>query len=258
MAGGSTLAGGARGAVTVVAGDAALAETLVGRFVAAARSAVAQGGSFRVALAGGTTPAAAYQVLAEEHKADLPWSQMHVFWGDERPVPPDHPDSNYRMAAEHLLRHVPIPPEQIHRMRGEAQDLDAAAGEYGRELARAFGITPGGAPPAFDLILLGMGPEGHTASLFPDSPALGSRAWVEAPFVPQLGMRRITLTPQVINAAHQVVFAVGGQNKAAALKAVQATHAEPERYPARVVAPETGALEWLVERDLALAAGLTG
>ena len=256
MDGGARPTGTLDGSVTVVAGDAALAETLVGRLAAAARQAVTERGSFRVALAGGTTPAAAYQALADQHRADLPWGQVHVFWGDERPVPPDHPDSNYRMAAEHLLRHVPIPADQIHRMRGEAVDLEAAATEYARELAGAFGIAPGGGPPAFDLILLGMGPEGHTASLFPDSPALESGAWVDAPFVPQLGMRRITLTPRVINAARQVVFAVGGQNKAAALKAVLATHAEPERYPARVVHPERGALEWLVERDLAVAAGV--
>jgi 6-phosphogluconolactonase len=242
--------------VTIVAGDAALAEALAARFVAAAQRAVAERGRFAVALSGGTTPAAAFEVLAQRHAGDVEWSAVHVFWGDERPVPPDHPDSNYRMASEHLLRQVPIPEGQIHRMRGEAADLDAAAAEYGADLAQAFGIAPGGPPPVFDLVLLGMGPEGHTASLFPDAPALGAQGWVEAPFVPQLGMRRITLTPRVINAARRVIFAVGGQNKAAALKAVLATHADPERYPARVVAPVHGALEWLVEHDLAVAAGV--
>lgn len=248
--------GASRGTLTIVAGDTALAETLVARFVTAAREAIGARGRFQVALAGGTTPAAAYQVLADRHDTDLPWSQVHVFWGDERPVPPDHPDSNYRMAAEHLLRRVPIPANQIHRMRGEAEDLEQAASAYADELAQTFGIAPDGPPPAFDLVLLGMGPEGHTASLFPDSPALTATDWVQAPFVPQLGMRRLTLTPRVINAARAVVFAVAGQNKAAALRAVLAAATEPERFPARVVDPTAGSLEWLVERELAAAAGL--
>ena len=244
--------------VTVVAGDQALAQTLVDRFVAAAQEAVAERGAFRVALAGGHTPEAAYAVLASAHRDGVPWEQIHVFWGDERPVAPDHPDSNYRMAAEALLRHVSVPQGQVHRMRGEAQDLEAAAADYAVELAHAFAIDTAGAPPVFDLVLLGMGAEGHTASLFPDSPVLGSHAWVAAPFVPQLGMRRLTLTPWVINAARQVVFAVGGQNKAAALRAVLGPERQPERYPAQVVSPRQGVVEWLVERDLAQAAGLAG
>jgi 6-phosphogluconolactonase len=239
--------------ITVVTGDEALAEALAARFVDALRRAVAERGVFRVALAGGTTPALAYQRLAE---ADVPWSLVHVFWGDERPVPPDHPDSNYRMAWETLLSRVPIPPAQIHRMRGEAQDLEAAAAEYAVELADAFGIAPDGPPPRFDLILLGMGPEGHTASLFPESPALASRAWVASPFVPELGMRRLTLTPVVLNRAAAVVFAVSGVNKAHALRAVLQGPRQPERYPAQIVQPGDGTVEWLVEAALAARAGI--
>jgi 6-phosphogluconolactonase len=246
----------ARVRVTVVADTAALAQTLAERFRDAARRAVAERGLFRVALAGGSTPEAAYALLARSD--GIPWSAVEVFWGDERPVPPDHPDSNYRMAHEALLAHVPVAPGHVHRMRGEAQDLEAAALDYAAELAAAFGVGPDGPPPRFDLILLGMGGEGHTASLFPDSPALADPGWVAAPFVPQLGMRRLTLTPRVLNRAAEVVFAVAGASKAAALRAVLGGPRQPARYPAQVVAPPQGFVEWIVERALAERAGLVG
>lgn len=239
--------------VTVLAGDERMAGALADRFAAAAVEAVRARGTFRVALAGGNTPAAAYIRLTT---MDLPWSAIQVFWGDERPVPPDHPDSNYRMAQDTLLSHVPIPRAHVHRMHGEAQDLEAAAAEYAVELADTFGMAADGAPPRFDLVLLGMGAEGHTASLFPDSPALGAQTWVASPFVPELGMRRLTLTPRVINRAAQVVFAVGGANKAGALMAVLHGERRPERYPAQVVAPADGTVEWLVEQALAEKAGI--
>ncbi len=239
--------------VTVVPDAPALASLLAERFVALARAAVRERGAFRVALAGGTTPAQAYRLVADQ---DLPWSQVHVFWGDERPVPPDHPDSNYRMAEEALLRRVPLPDGNVHRMAGEAQDLEAAAAEYAVDLAHAFGIPMAEDPPRFDLVLLGMGAEGHTASLFPDSPVLESHAWVAAPFVPQLGMRRLTLTPWVLNAARAVIFGVGGESKAAALRAVLGSPRQPARYPAQAVAPRVGTLEWVLEAPLARAAGV--
>ena len=242
--------------LTVLAQPEALAQTLARRFVAAARASVARRGAFRVALAGGTTPARAYALLAALPEGEVPWPQVHVYWGDERPVPPDHPDSNYRMAHEALLAHVPVPPEHIHRMHGEAQDLEAAAADYALGLADGFGIATGGDPPRFDLVLLGMGPEGHTASLFPASPVLGSRAWVAAPFVPALGMRRLTLTPWVINAARAVIFGVAGANKAAALAAVLRGAHEPQRFPAQAIAPEAGTTEWLLDAPLAEAAGV--
>ncbi len=240
--------------VTTVRGEDTLAAALAARFTAAASRAVAARGAFRVALAGGTTPAAAYARL---RTAPLPWSQVEVFWGDERPVPPDHPDSNFRMAHEALLAHVPIPPTHIHRMEGEAGDLEEAAARYAVTLADVFGVAADGDPPSFDLILLGMGAEGHTASLFPGSPALHASAWVAAPFVPELGMRRLTLTPRVINRAAAVVFAVAGANKAAALKSVLRGPLQPERFPAQAIAPTAGTLEWLVEEGLAQRAGLT-
>lgn len=243
-------------AVTVVADAEALARATAERFAAAAREAVARQGAFRVALAGGSTPARAFALLAEWPRDQVPWRAVHVFWGDERPVPPDHPDSNYRLAEQTLLARVPVPAAQIHRMHGEAQDLDAAAADYAVDLADAFGIPTAEEPPRFDLILLGMGPEGHTASLFPDSPVLGSRAWVAAPFVPALGMRRLTLTPWVINAARRVLFSVGGVNKAAALGAVLTGQPHPERFPAQAIAPAPGSAEWLVEAALAAAAGI--
>ncbi len=243
--------------ITRVSDGSALAEALVERWVEAAARAVQERRVFRIALAGGTTPAAAYALLAQPRLAGrLPWESTQVFWGDERPVPPDHPDSNYRMAYEAMLAHVPIAPENVHRMRGEARELDVAAEEYRAVLATAFGIAPDGAPPVFDLILLGMGPEGHTASLFPDSPVLRSSRWVEAPFVAQLGMRRITLTPTVINQARAVVFTVGGRGKEAALSAVLKGPRQPERYPAQIVAPVDGSVEWILEEALADGAGV--
>ncbi len=242
--------------VTTVPGVDSLARVTAERFIAAAALAVRTRGVFRVALAGGTTPARAYEIIAAAPSGAVQWTETHVFWGDERPVPPDHPDSNYRMAKEALLSRVPLPEGNVHRLRGEAQDLEAAAAEYAEELAYAFGVPMAGAPPRFDLILLGMGPEGHTASLFPASPVLDSRAWVAAPFVPALGMRRLTLTPWVINAAAAVIFAVSGTNKATALSVVLSGERQPERFPAQAIMPVDGRLEWLVEAELARAAGV--
>jgi len=242
--------------ITKVADAEALARAVADRFIAAAARAVRARGVFRVALAGGTTPAQAYALLAAAPAGTLPWKDTQVFWGDERPVPPDHPDSNYHMAQTALLAHVPVPPSQIHRLHGEAQDLEAAASDYAIDLAHAFGLATDGPPPRFDLVLLGMGAEGHTASLFPESPILHSRAWVAAPFVPALGMRRLTLTPWVINAAEAILFGVGGTNKAAALAAVLGGPPQPKRFPAQAIAPVDGRVEWLVAADLAAAAGV--
>jgi len=172
----------------VVAGQAALAQEAAKRVVAIAEEAVARCGRFTVALAGGSTPKRLYSLLAAEpYCARLPWRETHVFWGDERAVPPEHPDSNFGMARATLLSRVPIPADQIHRMQAERQDLDAAAGEYEAEIARTFAAQPPGEPPAFDLILLGLGPDGHTASLFPYTPALReTRRWVVPNYIPKL------------------------------------------------------------------------
>ena len=205
---------------------------------------------FAVALAGGSTPRAAYALLAtEEFAARVDWSRVHVLWGDERCVPPDDPDSNYRMAREALLDKIPIPTENVHRIRGELPP-DEAAAAYQAELEAVLGA--GG---RFDLVLLGMGVDGHTASLFPGTAALHEGArWVVAAFVDKLSAWRVTLTPVVLNAAAQVTFVVSGAGKAERLREVLAGPYQPDVLPAQVVRPTDGRLLWLV--DAAAAAHL--
>ncbi len=211
------------------------------------REAIEQRGVFRVALAGGSTPKLMYGELAQQPEA-LDWSRVEVFFGDERTVPPDHPDSNYRLAFEHLLQHVPIPPDRVHRIPAERTDPHAAAAEYGTTLRRLFGA---GHPwPQFDLILLGMGPDGHTASLFPDTSALTeSTRWVAATWVPRLQTWRITLTFPAINAARQVLFAVTGADKADRLAQVFGLSPGGNDLPAARIRTNGGGVTWLIDRD---------
>jgi 6-phosphogluconolactonase len=215
----------------------AAAEELAG----AASRAVAARGRFTLALSGGSTPRRLYALLADPgapYRARVPWDRTHVFFGDERPVPPDHPESNYRMARETLLDHVPV--ASVHRIRGEDP---AAADAYEAELRRFFGIAPGGAPPRLDLVLLGLGPDGHTASLFPGTAAVGeTRRWVASPFVPRLGTRRVTLTLPVLDRARAVLFLVSGAEKAAALARVIGAAPGAAALPAGLVRPEGGAV----------------
>src|SRR4051794_31669439 len=151
----------------------AVGHTAAHEFVRCAIEASTERGRFTVALSGGSTPKRLYQFLADApHRDRVDWSHVEVFWGDERCVPPEHPDSCYRMADEALLQKVPIPRDNIHRIQAENPDHDAAARDYQAEIARVFGVDPSGAPPVFDLVLLGMGPDGHTASLFPGNPVL--------------------------------------------------------------------------------------
>jgi 6-phosphogluconolactonase len=236
--------------VTVVADPQALAEAAARTIVDAAREAVATRGGFRVALAGGETPRATYTRLAEPPWSErMPWQQTWVFFGDERGVPPEHKDANYGMAARTLLSRVPIPPAQIFRIRGEAEDPEAAAAAYARDLATVFG-TRRGELPRFDLILLGLGVDGHTASLFPGSPVLKeifrtvAAVHAAAATVPQ----RLTLTLPVLNAAARVLFLVAGPEKA---KAVRATLGEPTGLPAAMVRPTAGELAWIIDRAAA-------
>jgi len=187
----------------------------------------------------------------------VPWERVHVFWGDERAVPPDHPGSNYRQAREALLDHVPLPPGNVHRMRGELEPGDAARA-YADELRAFFG-----APwPVFDLLLLGMGDDGHTASLFPGSTLLitGASTALRETVQPVLGLtahyqdrpaRRVTLTPPAINAARNVFFLVSGASKAQALRAVLQGPRQPDLFPAQIVRPTNGRLLWLVDEDAA-------
>jgi 6-phosphogluconolactonase len=209
-------------------------------------------GRFTVALSGGSTPRAMFSLLAQAPFADtVPWDSIYFFWGDERCVPPDHPDSNYRMARETLLAEAPVTADQVHRVPTERGDPTMVAELYEADIRREMNILPGQLP-RFDLILLGMGPDGHCASLFPHTEALQVRdRLVTANFVPKLNTNRITFTVPVINNAAAVVFLVAGADKADALAAVLEGAYDPETYPSQLIAPEHGALHWLVDRAAA-------
>ncbi len=218
-------------------------------FVEEARRRIDETGRFTVALAGGSTPKKTYETLVAEYGESkaLEWGKVHAFFGDERTVPPDHEDSNYRMARGALLSHVAV--GSVHRMRGELDPAEAGA-LYERELTAFFG-----GPPALDLVLLGIGEDGHTASLFPRTPALDARdRWVVENPVEKLGTTRITLTVPAINAAKRVVFLVAGEGKAAALKEILEGDAEPHDCPAKLIRP-VGELVWMA--DAAAASSLS-
>ncbi|HEX4954719.1 MAG TPA: 6-phosphogluconolactonase [Thermoanaerobaculia bacterium] len=250
-----------RGEVEVFPTREALLAAAAERFAAAAGAAIAARGRFVVALAGGATPEGLYaRLAAEPHASRIDWSRVHVFWGDERAVLPGDGASNYRMAREALLDRVPLRPEQIHRIRGEAEPAVAAAA-YERELREAF-ATPTGPPRTmpgarFDLVLLGLGQDGHTASLFPGAEALHERElWVRAERAPAAPPWRITLTPMVVNAAAEVVFLVAGRDKAAALRRVLTEPPQPDLLPAQGIRPTAGSLGWLVDAAATAELGL--
>ncbi|HVT18518.1 MAG TPA: 6-phosphogluconolactonase [Thermoanaerobaculia bacterium] len=237
------------------------ADVFVASLSAAAAAAAPGGPRSRrasVALAGGSTPRGLYRLLAapgEPYRGCLLWEHIHFFWGDERHVPPDHPDSNFRMARETMLDPAAVPPGNVHRIPAEEPDAGSAAARYEAELVRFFALAPG-ERPRFDLVLLGLGEEGHTASLFPGSPVLDERTRLAAaPWVEAHREFRITLTPPAINGAALVAFLVSGEAKAAALAAVLEGELRPERYPAQIVRPDSGKLLWLVDR--AAASGLS-
>jgi 6-phosphogluconolactonase len=240
------------GGLVVVEDAATLAREAAERVAACARAAVAARGRFALALSGGSTPRALFQQLATPPLRDeLPWSRTEVFWADERCVPPDHTDSNYGMARAALLDPAGVPAERIHRIRGEL-DPGAAASAYEAELARVLGGAPGGPAPALDLVLLGMGADGHTASLFPGTAALAERRrWVAANDIARLGTHRITLTFPLLNQAAHAWFLVAGADKAAVLREVLEGPVDPTRLPAQGVRPEAGELVWLVDRAAA-------
>lgn len=217
----------------------------VANYVAvAAAEAIASHDRFTLALAGGSTPRALYELLAGEMKDQVDWSKVHLFWGDERTVPPDHDDSNYRMVAKTLLEGIDIPQHNIHRVEAE-REPQAAAQNYEDKLRSVFGDE---LVPSFDLILLGIGDDGHTASLFPHTNALDVEdEWFVANHVAQLNTWRLTLTKTVINAAQRVVFLVVGEGKADALREVLNGPYLPETYPAQLVEPEDGELVWFVD-----------
>jgi len=233
--------------VTVLPSADALAEAAAGRFVAAAEDAVASHGQFIVALSGGSTPRDTYLRLASEALVSkVMWSRVQILWGDERCVPPHNVDSNYRMARETLLDRVPVPAANVHRIHGEDDPATAAAAYEAtlRALAR------------IDLVLLGLGEDGHTASLFPGGAAVHEHTrWVMAARAAAGSMWRITLTPAVINAAAEVLFLVSGGAKAGILRRVLEGPRRPQELPAQAIAPSNGRLCWYV--DAAAAAGLT-
>jgi 6-phosphogluconolactonase len=218
-------------------------------FLAIAIASISAEGRFSVALAGGSTPRRAYQLLAtEEYRNRIDWSRVHLFFGDERCVPPTHADSNYRMASEAMMSLLPIPSRNVHRIAGEG-DAVANASLYEDDLRTFFDGAPW---PRLDLVLLGMGDDGHTASLFPETTALQERqAWVAANWVPKLNTFRITLTAPAINHAANVVFVVTGANKARRLPQVLRGARDPLKLPSQLINPEAGSLVWLLDKAAA-------
>jgi len=264
--------------IVVFPDRAALARNAATRFIAIAQDAMrartlsssasltvnSVEGKFSVALSGGSTPRDLFTLLAtQEFSSQVDWSRVHLFWGDERCVPPDHPDSNFKMANDALISRVPIPAENVHRVRAEIAPEDAAR-EY-EETIRAFldGDERGETRikqensrksasirvPVFDLVLLGLGSNAHTASLFPHTPVLGETSrWVAAQYVDTLNTYRITFTPPLINAAKNILFLVAGADKANAVYAVLRGNYSPDEYPAQLIQPTQGKVTWLLDQ----------
>jgi 6-phosphogluconolactonase len=233
------------GELKVYDGPADVAAALADLFIDRARRAIDMRDGFSVSLAGGSTPKAAYARLAQA-SGEIDWSKVQIFFGDERCVPPDNEQSNYRMAREAFLSAVGIPASNIYRMRGE-DDPTQAALRYHDVLTGALGKLP-----RLDLVMLGMGPDGHTASLFPGSdPLADNEALVRAVYSQSQAQWRITLTPAVLNAGRTIVFAVEGAAKTATLKDVRDGPYDPIRYPSQIISPQHGELLWLTDRAAA-------
>jgi 6-phosphogluconolactonase len=239
--------------VRVLPDTDALNRAAADEYLRAAREAILERGRFAVALAGGNTPRAIYEMLVTCPRArigKLPWEKMHIFFGDERCVPPDHAESNFRMVKETLLSQRRIPAANVHRIRAEA-DAAQAAEEYETEL-RTFFAQGSSRVPRFDFVMLGLGPDGHTASLFPGSEALNEQTrLVVASWVPQLNSHRITLTLPVLNAAAEVLFVVSGKDKAEVVHAAVRGGRQAGPLPAQRVQPTSGRLLWLVDQAAA-------
>jgi 6-phosphogluconolactonase len=237
----------------VEADAAKLAVAAAERFTQAAEQAAAARGRARIAISGGSTPKAAFALLADPKQpwlARMPWDKLDLFWVDERCVPPDRAESNYRMTNEALLRHVPLKPEQVHRMEGEL-DPQAGAARYESLLRNVFRLE-GAESPRFDLVALGMGPDGHTASLFPHTEAIHEMSrLVTANYVEKLKMWRITLTWPVINQADSVFFLIGGADKAGVLREVMLGPNDPERLPSQLIWPSSGILTLILDQAAA-------
>jgi 6-phosphogluconolactonase len=238
--------------IRVFSDATALAWGAATRFVETARESVAARGSFNVVLSGGSTPKKAYELLASaDFRNTIPWQAVHFFWGDERMVAPDNPESNIRMARESMLDGLALSETQIHRVRTELGDPVRVAADYDQELRRVLGDAP-----VFDLVLLGLGEDGHTASLFPDANYEVSEKesripWAISVWVPHLRAHRISLTMETINQAREIVFLVSGQNKTAILERVLAPAKQGPSYPASRVHPIHGKLTWFTDQAAA-------
>jgi 6-phosphogluconolactonase len=241
------------GRLVVLPDPDSVARAAAERIALRAERAAKEPGTFTIALSGGSTPGRLYALLADPsapYRARIPWERMQVFFGDERHVPPDDPQSNFRMARETLLDRAPIPPANVHRILAE-RSADEAAALYEEELRRAFALDSAGLP-RFDVVLLGMGEDGHTASLFPGTAALSERRRLAvANWVPRFSTWRITLTLPVLNSARAVLFLVAGGDKAGPLAAVFDPSSAPDAYPCQLVRPGSGELLWLVDRAAA-------
>ncbi len=218
-----------------------------------AQKSIAKQGHFTIALSGGSTPKKLYGMLAEEpYRSQIDWANVDIFWSDERNVPPDDPESNYLMAQQVLLNKIPIPASQVHRMPAEQEDRDAASLAYTIEMKNTFSTDD---IPVFNLIQLGMGPEGHTASLFPHQPSLHEQQRLIMPVsVPKPPPPRLTFTPRLLNGAEHILFLVTGAEKADAVQAVLEGDYQPDEYPTQIVQPTKGEVTWML--DTAAAAKL--
>jgi 6-phosphogluconolactonase len=211
-----------------------------------ASESIVMHGRFTIALSGGSTPRKLYSLLGSEpYRSQIDWALVEIFWSDERCVPPDSEDSNYRMARETLLSNIPIAAKQVHRMPADQPDRDVASQAYTLEMQRTFG-TDG--IPRFDLIQLGMGPEGHTASLFPHQPSLHEQQRLVMPVItPKPPPPRLTFTPPLLNAARHILFLVTGADKSDAVHAVLEGEYNPDEYPAQIVRPKDGEVTWMLD-----------
>jgi 6-phosphogluconolactonase len=226
----------------ILAGKEELARAAAEHFARKSNEAVAQKGSFTVALSGGSTPKALYALLADQFSDQIPWPNIHFYWSDERHVPPDHPDSNYRLANEAMLSRVPVALTNVHRVISENPAAEAAR-DYEDTIKEIS------EDPRLDLILLGLGTDGHTASIFPGSEVLNeTERLVAAPWVAKLNTFRITMTLPLLNNGASVVFLVSGAEKAQIVKEVLEG---PEKYPAQAVKPHNGELIWMLDHDAA-------
>ena len=235
--------------VRILPDAVAIARRAAREIVQVATAAVAQKGSFSLVLAGGSTPKTLYQLLVTDAalRSQLPWDKMVLAFGDERNVPPDHPDSNFRMATEAMISKAPLKADQVLRIKGEYKDTEKAAQEYEQALRSSFNLR-GGELPRFDVVLLGMGNDGHTLSLFPGTKALHQdQRLVVRNWVGKLYTERITMTAPAVNNAAHVIFMVTGADKALALKGVLEGPYEPEQLPSQLIQPRDGKVHWLVD-----------